>query len=44
MVPDVRRHRAYRTLLAWGKRKHLRDGSISLYDVGERVLHELRLD
>jgi membrane protein len=44
LVPDVRRHRAYRTLMAWGKRKHLRGGSISVYDVGERVLHELRLD
>jgi len=43
-LPDVRRHRAYRTLLAWGKRQRLRGGRISLYDVGERVLHELRLD
>ena len=43
-LPDVRRHRAYRTLMAWGKRQRMRGGRVSLYDVGERVLHELRLD
>ena len=41
----MRRHRAYRLLLAWGKRRRMRGGRhVSLYDVGERVLHELRLD
>ncbi|MGI4759613.1 MAG: YihY/virulence factor BrkB family protein [Janthinobacterium lividum] len=44
VLPDVRRHRAYRTLMAWGKRQRMRGGRISVYDVGERVLHELRLD
>ena len=44
-LPDVRRHRAYRTLMAWGKRQRLRGGRVSLYEIGERVLlHELRLD
>ena len=43
-LPDVRRHRAYRMVLAWGKRQRMRGGRISIYAVGERVLHELRLD
>jgi len=43
-LPDVRRHRAYRLLMAWGKRARLREGRVSLYDLGERILHELRLD
>ncbi len=43
-LPDVRRHRAYRLLMAWGKRAHLRQGRVSLYDLGERILHELRRD
>lgn len=43
-LPDVRRQRPYRRAIVWLKRFRLRQGRTSLYDVLDRVLHELRLD
>ena len=43
-LPDVRRQRSYRRAIVWLKRFRLREGRASLYDVLDRILHELRLD
>ena len=43
-LPDVRQQRPYRRAIVWLKRFRIRQGRISLYDVLDSVLHELRLD
>ncbi|HEX8328827.1 MAG TPA: YihY/virulence factor BrkB family protein [Hymenobacter sp.] len=42
--PDVRKQRPYRRLIVGLKRLRLPGGQASLYDVLDRILHELRLD
>ena len=42
--PDVRQQRPYRRLIVGLKRLRLPGGQASLYDVLDRILHELRLD
>ncbi|MFD2720860.1 YihY/virulence factor BrkB family protein [Hymenobacter monticola] len=42
--PDVRKQRTYRRLIVGLKRLRLPGGQASLYDVLDRILHELRLD
>ena len=43
-MPDVRRSRSYRRFIVGLKRFRLSGNSASLYDVLDRILHELRLD
>ena len=43
-LPDVRRQRPYRRAIVWLKRFRLGQHNASLYDVLDRMLHELRLD
>ncbi|SFQ48414.1 YihY/virulence factor BrkB family protein [Hymenobacter arizonensis] len=42
--PDVRKQRSYRRLIVGLKRLRLPGGQASLYDVLDRIMHELRLD
>jgi len=42
--PDVRKQRTYRRLIVGLRRLRLPGGQASLYDVLDRMLHELRLD
>ncbi len=42
--PDVRQQRPYRRLIVGLKRLRLSGGQASLYDLLDRILHELRLD
>ena len=43
-LPDVRKQRHYRRLIVGLKRLRVGGGHASLYDVLDRILHELRLD
>ena len=43
-IPDVRQQRHYRRLIVGLKRLRIGSGHASLYDVLDRILHELRLD
>ena len=43
-LPDVRQQRQYRQLIVGLKRLRIGSGQASLYDVLDRILHELRLD
>jgi membrane protein len=42
--PDVRQQRTYRRLIVGLKRMRVGNGRASLYDILDRILHELRLD
>ena len=43
-LPDVRQQRHYRRLIVGLKRLRVGNGRASLYDILDRILHELRLD
>lgn len=43
-LPDVRQQRHYRRLMVGLKRLRVGNGRASLYDILDRILHELRLD
>ncbi|WP_394799973.1 YihY/virulence factor BrkB family protein [Hymenobacter translucens] len=43
-LPDVRKRRSYRRFIVWLKGLEFHNGQASVYDVVDRMIHELKLD